>query len=233
MINEKILTYAKENLQTMSNVQIAENLGISIKSLRKVLYANNIKRLELEFWTKEQVDYLKRNYKKIGDSEIAEYFQKKFPKKKIWTKKHIEKKRLYLKLKRTPEELKLIHSRNTKKGRFAICNKKRWLATGVTPIGTIVFWSNQTKKRHFIRTEKGFVCYNRFLWESQNGKIPKGMCVARKNDNETPAQIEELELISRAELGRRNKLENLTLPTELREIIYLTNKIKKMIRNEN
>ena len=97
---DKRLKFLKENFNTMTNQQIADSLGLKITSVRHKCYELGLYKMTLEYWTDEQVDFLLKNYKEKGGTELAEIFNKKWYKDKGWTKKHIEKKRRYLKLKR-------------------------------------------------------------------------------------------------------------------------------------
>ena len=123
---DKRLKFLKENFNTMTNQQLADSLGLKITSVRHKCYELGLYKMTLEYWTDEQVDFLLKNYKEKGDTELAEIFNKKWYKDKGWTKKHIEKKRRYLKLKRTPEEIARIHLGHIKKGVYVEGNKKMW-----------------------------------------------------------------------------------------------------------
>ncbi len=218
----------------MTNDQIASALGLKKTVVRMMAYSLGLKRMELEYWTPEQVDFLKQNYKAIGDVELAEIFENEWPKNKGWTKKHIEKKRRYLFLKRTSEELKEIHNRNKKSGRLAVANRKRWEATGSNEIGTIVIWQMNNFPIVHIKTESGYVHYNRWLWKKTNGTIPEGYNVVRKIGCPEIPTLEFLELITKEEHARRNKRNYMNLPSDLKEIITLRNKLTKSIKkNEN
>lgn len=70
--------------QDYSNTELALFLGLPISNIRGICYELGLKRMELEYFTHVQVSFLKRNYKMKGDSELAETFQVKWPKKKGW-----------------------------------------------------------------------------------------------------------------------------------------------------
>lgn len=228
------IQFIQENFQKMTNEQIAAALGLKKTIVRTMAYSLGLKRMELEYWSSEQVAFLKKNYKKIGDVELAEIFENEWPKNKGWTKKHIEKKRRYLFLKRTPADLQRIHSRNKKSGRLAVANKKRWEVTGSNEIGKIVIWKVNEYPMAFIKTETGYVHYNRWLWKKNHGPIPEGYNVVRKDECPEIPTIEFLELITKDEHARRNQNKFLNLPSDVKEIISLKNKLIKTIKkNEN
>jgi len=234
ILSPEEIKYIHDNWETKTNPQLAEELGLKLTRLRYFLSEMGLKRMELEYWTKEQVKYLLDNYKSIGDVELAEIFNSKWKKNKGWTKKHIEKKRRYLKLKRTPEEKETIFLRNVQAGRFRICNQKRWEKTGSNPIGTIVFWRQGEMRFPAIKTENGYVHYYRWLYVQKHGPITSDELVVPKK--EAPRSqlltVDQLEIIDRAEHAIRNHEIRMAVPEELREIIRLKNKIIKTINKK-
>ncbi|GEP97678.1 hypothetical protein CCY01nite_39380 [Chitinophaga cymbidii] len=137
---------------------------------------------------------------------MAEIFQKRWPKEKGWTKKHIEKKRKYLKLERTPQEIRVIHQRNVKAGRFAQCPVKAWNKRGRSPEGEIRYWTHKVTGRKYpvIKCNGDFRHWGRWAWEQAYGKAPKNSNVVFKDGDPYNLTIENLILLSNAELSRRN-----------------------------
>ena len=97
--------YIREHFATTTNRELAKALGISIERMRVFLHERKMFRMEVEYWTEEQIQFLKDNYQTVGDKEMEILFILTWPKKKGWSFKHIEKKRLQLGLKRTPEQI--------------------------------------------------------------------------------------------------------------------------------
>lgn len=85
------------------------------------------------------------------------------------------------------------------------------------------------------RTDKGFEFVHVMLWKKHNGEIPKGMFVVFKDRNKNNINIDNLEIIDRAENMRRNHVQN--LPKELLEVIQvkksLTRKINSYGKKQN
>lgn len=85
------------------------------------------------------------------------------------------------------------------------------------------------------RTEKGFEFVHVLLWKKHFGEIPKGLFVVFKDRNKNNIDINNLELIDRAENMRRNTMHN--LPAELLEVIHikktLTRKINSYGKKQN
>lgn len=71
--------------------------------------------------------------------------------------------------------------------------------------------------------------YHRYLWEQNNGKIPKGYIVAFKDGDSMNCVIENLELISREQNMARNTIHH--YPNEVKSVIRKISKLKKTIKN--
>ena len=216
----------------MTNKELANHLGLKLTKLRMFLYEMGLKRMELQYWTEEQVQFLKENYREKGDKELAEIFNSKWHKKKGWTLKHIEKKRMYLNLKRTPCEIKKIKDGHKTKGAFR--HGKTWKTRGVSTPGTIKVWRNQFGKPFLvIKTVEGFVHYNRYLWQKHHGPIPEDMIIRTKDDNPLNITIENLVMIDRSENAIRNTEKYRSYPGELKDAIKSINQINKILNNVN
>lgn len=231
LFSDKDIQFIKDNFQIMTNDEIAAGLNLKKTRVRTLAYEMGLKRMEMEYWTPTQVAFLRENYQSIGDVEIAEIFENEWPKNKVWTKKHIEKKRRYLNLKRTKIELQEVHIRNKISGRLAVANKKRWDVTGSNPIGTILIWNTNGYQMAHIKTENGYVHYARWLWKKHYGDIPAGYNIVRKEGCPEIPTLEFLEQITKAENAVRNVQKHNKLPQELKDIIKLKNKITKTIKS--
>ena len=229
ILSEAEEKFLRENFYKMTNKELATALGLKSTIVRTKCYKMGLKRIEMEYWTPEQVEFLKTHYKTIGDIELTEIFTTKWKKNKGWTEKHIAKKRKYLKLKRTPEEIKAIRERNSRAGRYTT-SEKAWKTRGVIPIGEIRVWEGERGAFGVVKTAKGFVHRNPWLWRQHYGRIPKGMVVKQKEGTPLIAGIEDLELISRAELTRRNAEKYHSYPEELKKAIKFNNRLTKILK---
>lgn len=159
-------------------------------------------------WTREEVIFLKSNYRKIGDTYLAELFNRKFPKQKhCWTKKHIEKKRKYLGLKRTKNEESFLRKLNNKDGRHF----RAWKTRGSAKNGDVRIWNG----RKYIKVKGKFELYNRGITKAKKHQIAR----------ETPNGIV---LISRKEHAKLNKTLWQSYSPELKETVKLLNQLKKI-----
>jgi len=71
-------------------------------------------------WTKSQEIFLLMHYQIMGDVEISELLNIRFPRQLLpWTRKHVAKKRMRMELLRTPEQLIAIRQRNNGQQRYS------------------------------------------------------------------------------------------------------------------
>lgn len=217
----------RENYETMTNRELAKAIGQNLTTTRTRLYELGLKRMELEYWTGEQVQFLRDNYREYGDTELAEIFELKWNKDKGWDKKHIEKKRCYLGLKRTKAEKNKINKRNWAQGRFADIHEKMWKERGVTPIGERKVWRMNNRPTVVIKLKDGFVHYAHWLWQQVHGPVPEGSVVRLKDGNPMNVTLDNMQCITRAEHAQRNKLAD--LPDDIIDVVILNRQLKKLI----
>jgi len=243
VFTDEQITFIKDNFHSMTNLQLAKALGLRLTTVRTKCYELGLKKMEMEYWNEYHISFLQDNYKEIGDSEIADILQSVDPKKKGWSKKHVEKKRRYLGLKRSEQEKINIRIRNNEMGCYKDCAKKRWAKTGMAAEGEIRIWKH-TYTPHaasfkVIKTDSGFVNYSRWLYNKHFGTIPKGMLIGFKDRDNLNVVPENLELIDRAEHARRNNRikfydpEFKELITAHKQLIYNLNKVKNEQRDAN
>jgi hypothetical protein len=158
--------------------------------------------MQMEYWTDQMVTYLKRWYKKKGDVELAEIFQEKFPKIKPWTKKHIEKKRRYLGLKRTKKQLQDIFTHNKVSGRLAVANQKRWETSPPNEVGDIKIHQGRKK----IKTNQGYSSYARFMYVKHIGAISDDEIIINLDGNAVNCAPANLYKIKRSAHGSLNRI---------------------------
>jgi hypothetical protein len=160
-------------------------------------------------WTWEMDAYLIDNYEWIGDLYLAEMFEAKFPKGYPWTKKHIEKRRSYLKLIRTTEQEKTL--------RLIACiynnrDGKAWDKRGRIPEGCVKTWNG----RKYIKVNGKIELYSRHVTKAKPGEI------ARLIDG-------EYKIISQATNMVMNHMKALEYPKQIRDTVKTLNQLKKLI----
>jgi hypothetical protein len=202
-----MLAILEENWKRLTAGQIAKALKVSRTGVRIKMYERGYKKIEMEYWTDEQVSFLKDNYQVMGDTELAEIFESTWAKEKSWTKKHIDKKRKYLGLKRSRQELINIEQRNLDQGRLNTHMKKgksNFLTTGPATEGEIRLYRNTAGIiSPKIRIGKCWVFWSRWAYQKYIGAVPTGFVVVMKDGNPLNTVPENLEAVSRNEATRR------------------------------
>lgn len=160
--------------------------------------------LKVAKFTKLDILRLKYWYTFIGDTQIA-IMLNEINETDKFTKKSIEKKRSYLKLKRTKDQIKLIMSDNA-----IISNLK------VKEFETTI-----QKYHRFIKIDNKLISYSRWIYEKNKGKIPEGMIIFYKDFDSLNDNLDNLEIRERGGF----KLKDFTIGLNLIE--YRINKVKQ------
>lgn len=229
----KDVNWVVKNFNKFTNDQFAKMFNCDISVIRRIFHERNMFRIILEYWTDEQITFLKNHFKTIGDKELSYIFNIKFPKLKQWTMKHIEKKRKYLNLKRTKSQIDAIRQRNKKRG--AWLGTTTWETRGVAPDGEIRLWKASYNKKNgdstfykVVKIDGKFHHYAHYLWSQVYGKMKPGHVVGFKDRDNLNCTIENLECITRAEHARRNRI-SMYYPEDLQRLIALNTSLQKQI----
>lgn len=194
--------FIKENFFKLSNSQLLEHCnnhrGINeqINSLSTfrlwVSKQIGIKRQDKpQPWAKEELKILLKYYKIMGNIEMAELLNQFSDRSRNFNKKHIEKKMTLLKIKRTEKDLENIIKRNVKRKRFH--GRKEIHKVGDVWLSSANYKTSKSNKRWYIKTEThNRYSYARYLWEKENGPIPKGCKIYFRDKNPRNCTIENL-----------------------------------------
>jgi hypothetical protein len=68
-----------------------------------------------------------------------------------------------------------------------------------------------------------------FNWRKAHGEIPPGLCVSFRDGNINNYELENLELLTKAELFQKHWIHN--LPEDLKEVIYTLGSLKRRINH--
>jgi hypothetical protein len=171
-----------ENYKSLNSTEcMAKKLNVSVGWVRDYYRKIGFKRFEMEYWTPDQNQFLKDNYQTIGDVELAEIFATKWAKNKGWSKKHIEKKRRYLKLKRTPVEMSEIRWGNYHKG--FMHGSTRFIDKTIAQEGEVRMWRQQSGRLvPRIKINGCFEDWGKWKWLEVNGAITEGYNVVFVGD---------------------------------------------------
>ena len=150
---EEMKTFLTDNFFKMTNAQLAKALGLRLTVTRNKCSELGLRRMEMEYWTAEQVQYLRDNYKTKGNVELAEYFEKTWPKKKRWRKQHINKKRKYLDLHRTKKQQEVIIAKNSAPGGRSYTIDKNSSSTNMHPtwVAQQLAWRDKDAQKQLLQ----------------------------------------------------------------------------------
>lgn len=107
---------------------------------------------------------------------------------------------------------------------------------GSTPPNILPIGSERFSKDGYLQrkiTETGYrprdwVAVHDLIWIAQHGPIPEGHVVVFRNKKRTDIRLDNLEMISRAELMQRNSIHR--YPEPVKEVIRLSGKLNRTIR---
>jgi hypothetical protein len=111
--------------------------------------------------------------------------------------------------------------------------KKGHRPANAKPIGTVIIKLERKSDRyykHITQATGKMKLLHKVVWEDANGPVPANHCIWFKDGNSMNVVLENLELITRKENLRRNAIHH--YPKDLKEVIYLKNKIKKKINEK-
>lgn len=101
------------------------------------------------------------------------------------------------------------------------------------PVGAERISQNGYRQRKVTATgysPRDWVGLHILLWREHRGAVPPGHIVVFRNGNKTDIQIDNLELITRAELMRRNTIHR--YPPALKQTIRLAGKLRRKIHEK-
>lgn len=78
---------------------------------------------------------------------------------------------------------------------------------------------------------KAWPLLNRYLWTQAHGPIPPGHAVVFRDGNKANCTLDNLELVSQAELMRRNSVHR--LPAPVAQVIHLIGAVKRQLRRRD
>ena len=81
-----------------------------------------------------------------------------------------------------------------------------------------------------IKTQSGFKPKNRVVWEQHFGAVPAGNIVIFKDGDKLNFNIDNLDIITRADNANRNKI-FITYSPEYKEVLGILHKLDKIIKN--
>lgn len=183
------------------------------------------------FYTQEKIDFLKKHYPKKSRKELTAMFNAKFNCDKAETAIMSALKRFKIKSGRTgkfeaghvpfnagTKGLMKPNSGSFKKGNIPSCHK---------PVG----YERVLSDGHIyikVAEPNKFRYKSHVVWEKHHGEIPKDHCILIRDGNPQNCVIENLELVTRAELCRlnHNPIKFKSAPDELKPVLINQAKLK-------
>lgn len=127
----------------------------------------------------------------------------------------------------SPETIARTAASRFQKGHLPVNTKER---DGVITIRTDHAKRGGGHQYKWIRVSLGqWVPYHKYRWEKYRGPIPRGYCLWFKDGNTLNVRLQNLELITRQENLRRNRMNYLNMPPELRKATKLLKQLNETI----
>jgi hypothetical protein len=114
-----------------------------------------------------------------------------------------------------------------KKGHFPANRDPDFYVAGALRVNTDGYIDMRTS---FRKGALGWRALHKILWEDAHGPVPKGFALRFKDGDRLNVELANLELVSRADLMRRNTIHN--LPPQLKSAINLLGQLKRRIREK-
>jgi hypothetical protein len=193
-------------------------------------------------FTKQQIRFLKKGYLKYSLAELHIEFNKKFNSQKSLQQIRCFTRNHRIRSGRTGcfEKGQLPWNTGTK----GVCHgsstsfKKGNIPVNVKPLGYERFDNRRkpgktnymhvkvAEKNPYTGAQTRIKLKHIVIWEEHHGPVPKGMAVIFKDSDTTHCEIENLELVSRAELARINQMKYSQAHPEIKPALLTLAKLK-------
>lgn len=195
------IKFVKDNYPHMNTAEMANHLGRDISSIYTKAYSLGLSK-SLEYLESENSGRMIKGNKRGGNTRFSKGHTP-------WNKGKKMSKEQYKKS--APTMFKKGHKpHNARYDGYISIRKSR---------GSLYAW---------IRVSPGkFELLHRIIWERHNGKIPEGYNVIFKDGNQANLDINNLQLVSNADLMNANTIQR--YPEELRKLILANGKLKREI----
>lgn len=249
---DKEVKYLKEHYSNTDTGLIAKKLNRSYVAVKTKAYKYNLSKDSYHFWTDEDLDILKELYpvnstdfvarklnlkpyqvyqkaNKLGLKKSNELIKKQLDEqgKKLrklgakyrFPKGHIPEN----KGKKQTEFMSPEAIERTKKTGF----KKGHIPKNHQPVGTERFGKDNYILIK-IKEPSVWDLKHRVLWQKHYGEIPEGSVIVFKDGNINNISIENLEMLTREELMKKNTIQR--YPEDLRKVMMLQGRLRKKIK---
>ena len=155
-------------------------------------------------FTDEIAEFVHSNYKGTGPAKMAQIINQKFKTNysKQQLKSYYANHNLNSGITGYFEKGHIPFNKGIK-GKCAAGCEKTWFKKGHTPVNHKPVGSERISKDGYIEIKVAepnkWMLKHRFVWEKENGPLPKGMIIRFLDDNKLNCNIENMVLVSRAE----------------------------------
>lgn len=240
--------------------EIAALLGRTdnaVRSRAKKLGLLSALHLKRQLWSAEEQEYLRKQYADRKTDELAKALNRSIS--KIYAKANelgLNKSEIYVRkharlqpghslgratqfpkghtpankgLRRPGWSVGRMSETQFKKGERSGIAVKLWKPIGAERISKDGYL--ERKINNDLPLQSRWRAVHIIMWEQANVRpLPPGHALAFKNGDKADIRLDNLELITRAELMRRNTIH--TLPPELKEVIQMKGRLKKLITDK-
>lgn len=201
----------RDNYANKSNTELAKALKRTVDSI-----AHKARELHLSKpphkgkWSDQDLAYLKENYATKLNPELSKKLKRDI--------RSISNKAFSLGLHKNLQKEERENKRYTRQ--WCTIGSERLTTNGylrrkVSDTGN---FNRDWRKVHVI------------IWEETHGPVPDGFCLAFKDGNKQNVELQNLELISKKEMMKRNTINQ--YPEEVREVIKIANQLKQAIKDK-
>ena len=210
VIRENFPNMTWDELLGVVNDTRSHSEQVKLSALRHECRRMGLKKHDLIHWSSADIVFLLKNYKKKGNVELSQLLTERkmsfrvINGKKIYrvfTKKHVEKKKKLLGLSRTKSEIVAIKHRNYELGlnRF-ITSDDNLYTRGVVPVAeeqAVRIWNRKKSPIRVIKINGQWIHYNRWFYHNFIEPVPPGHIVISLDGDSLNYEPENLKAVPR------------------------------------
>lgn len=225
------IIFLKRNFFSLTNQQLLDYINnyravkLKISSVRHQCYRMGLKRGIQIRWSDEDTNYLKKHYRKFGDTELAIRFNKRKKTFRIikgkrmyrkFTKKHVEKKRKLLGLSRDQENIRVICQRNKDIGLttgYFTSKDNQWSRGQRIALreGETIIQRKKNLHQKMIKVDSKLIPYHRWSYINFIGPVNSNEYVKFKDLDATNCLPDNLYLSTNKIISKEHRLDGISL----------------------
>ncbi len=115
-----------------------------------------------------------------------------------------------------------------RKGALAGAAQAKWVPIGTEVVDDEGYLKRKVTDRRDVPSRFNWTFVHRLVWEQAHGAVPPGFALVFRNGDRADIRLDNLELITRRDLMRRNSVHN--LPKPLKQAVQLLGALNRQIR---